>query len=149
QFSEKLDKGKFNIMLYGLSRVKILKFVQNKPYRIARVKILRDANFDYDGFDEQFEAERFLRSVRKYLSEMGVEKVNEFLRLNLHSYSFESIVNQVATVLDFMIHEKQTLLEMDSIELRYDKLKSLLQDKLITLKIAKNVKYVPENPIWN
>ncbi len=147
QFSEKLEDGKYNIMLYGVSRVKILKFVQEQPYRVARVKLLKDANFDHDGFDVHYETDSFLKSVRHYLSEVGVKKVNELL--NLHSFSFESILNQVASILDFTTYEKQSLLENDSLDLRYESLKKLIKDKVTTLRIAKNVKIAPEDPSWN
>lgn len=147
QQTEKLNDGKYNIMLYGISRVKILKFVQEKPYRIAQVKYLKDSHFDYDRFDENYETKTFINLVRKYLEAMGVENLDELLKL--HTHSLESIVNQVASILDFSIQEKQTLLEMGNLEMRYEQLKKLLQDKLFAIQIARNVKYVPQDPSWN
>lgn len=147
QFSEKLDDDKYNIMLYGLCRVKILKFIQERPYRIARVKHLKDTNFDHDNFNESYEAEQFLRSVRRYLAEMGAEKVDELL--NFHAQSFESIMHQVASVLDFTTQEKQSLLEKGSLDWRFASLKEMLVEKLKVLKLIRNVKYVPEDPARN
>ncbi|MFQ5865671.1 MAG: LON peptidase substrate-binding domain-containing protein [bacterium] len=147
QYSEKLDDGKYNIMLYGLSRVRILNFVQEKPYRIAKVKFLKDANFDHEEFNVNSETENFVQLVLRYLEEMGIENLNELLKLQ--SYSLESIINQIASVLDISIQEKQNLLEIDSLEARYEQLTNIIKDKLRVLKIAKSVKILPDDPQWN
>ncbi len=147
QHIEKTEDGKYNILLYGLSRAKIMKFVQAKPYRMAQVKHLKDIAFDHDGFNEGYETEIFLDLVQNYLREMGVENLEEIIKL--HSHSLESIMNQVASALDFSTQQKQELLRIDTLEYRYDRLKELLREQLKVLRISKNVKYVPEDPTWN
>ncbi|MFQ5707174.1 MAG: LON peptidase substrate-binding domain-containing protein [bacterium] len=147
QLSEKLADGKYNIMLYGLSRVKIVRFVQDNPYRIAEVKYLEDFKFDHSVFDESLESVRFVDLVRTYLNEVGIKDLDDLLKLN--SQSLEAIVNQCAAFLDLDTLEKQDLLSLDSVETRYDRLRQIIEDKLKVLKIAKNVKYVPEDPRWN
>ena len=144
---EKLEDGRYNILLYGLSRVKILKLVQGKPYRMAQVKYLKDFAFNHDGFDENYEAESFLNLVQSYLREKGVEDLEEIIKL--HNHSLESVMNQVTSALDFSTQQKQELLQIDTLEHRYDRLKQLLQEQLKVLKISKNVKYIPDNPNWN
>lgn len=144
---EKLEDGGYNILLYGLSRVKILKLVQGKPYRIAQVTYLKDIAFDHDGFNENYEAEIFLNLVKNYLLEKGVENLE---KVNiLHNHSLESVINQVTSSLDFPTQQKQELLQIDTLEQRYDRLKKLLQKQFKILKISKNVKYIPEDPSWN
>jgi len=144
---EKLEDGGYNILLYGLSRVKILKLVQGKPYRIAQVTYLKDIAFDHDGFNENYEAEIFLNLVKNYLLEKGVENLE---KVNiLHNHSLESVINQVTSALDFPTQQKQELLQIDTLEQRYDRLKKLLKEQFKILKISKNVKYIPEDPNWN
>ncbi len=147
QYSERLQGGRYNIMLYGVSRVKILEFVQDKPYRIAKVKMLKDTRLDRERFDEQELSQTFLRLVQNYVSEIGVQRLDELLKLE--NCSFETILNQVASVLDLSTQEKQSLLEMHSLELRYDQLRHLLQERLHSLKVAQMVKYAPEDPRLN
>lgn len=147
QQTEKQHDGKYNIMLYGMTRVRILKFVREKPYRVARVKYLRDTNFDPDRFDERKEADAFIRLIRRYLKQMGVEHLDELLKLKSHS--LESIVNQIASIMDFSSSQKQAILEMDSLEARYDEIKRLLNERLVSIKIAKNVRIVPKDPSLN
>lgn len=147
QYSEKLEDGRYNIMIYGISRVKILNFVQEEPYRIARVKNLKDSNFDHDEFNVKYEAENFIELVRHYLKEVGIKNMNNLLKLQSHS--LESIMNQVASILDVEILEKQVLLEMNSLEVRYDRLTQIIKDKLKAIKIAKSVKFIPDDPRRN
>ncbi len=144
---EKLEDGRYNILLYGLSRVKILKLFQGKPYRMAQVKYLKDIAFDHDGFNENYEAESFLNLAQSYLREMGVGNLEEIIKV--HNHSLESIMNQVTSVLDFSIQQKQELLQIDTLEQRYNRLKELLQEQLKVLKISKNIKYIPDDPSWN
>ncbi len=147
QHIERLEDGRYNILLYGLSRVKILKLVQGKPYRMAQVKYLKDVAFDHDDFNENYEAENFLNLVQSYLREMGVENLEKVNKL--HNHSLESVINKVTSALDFPTQQKQELLQIDTLEQRYDRLKKLLQEQLKILKISKNVKYIPEDPNWN
>ena len=147
QHIERLEDGRYNILLYGLSRVKIMKFIQGKPYRMAKVKYLKDIAFDHDDFNENYETENFLNLVQSYLREMGVENLEKVNKL--HNHSLESIINQVTSALDFPTQQKQELLQIDTLEHRYDLLKELLQEQLKVLKISKNVKYIPEDPNWN
>lgn len=147
EYLEKLRDGKFNILLYGLRRVKILDFVQDEPYRVARVEYVKDVNFDHDSFYESYEAEKFLGLVESYFTERGIDNLNDFLKLGTHS--LESIINQVASVVDFSTQSKQNLLEIGALEQRYEKLTRLLHTELVSLKVAKQVKYVPHDPSWN
>ena len=124
-----------------------MKFIQGKPYRMAQVKYLKDIAFDHDNFNENYEAENFLNLVQSYLREMGVENLE---KVNiLHNHSLESVINQVTSALDFPTQQKQELLQIDTLEQRYDRLKKLLKEQFKILKISKNVKYIPEDPNWN
>ncbi len=145
QYSEKLDNEKFNILLYGISRVKIVDFIQEAPYRIADVQLIKDTNIDHDSFNEKLESENFMALLDRYLFEMGIT----LDRPNLTGHSFEAVINQTASILDLTTREKQELLEIGVVEMRYDKLKTILSKKLLALKITKNIKFVPEDPNWN
>lgn len=147
QSIENVRDGKYNILLYGISRVRILKFVQGGPYRVARVQYLRDSGFDPQSFNEDVETERLLKLVRSYLTEMGVQNFDKLIKL--HNHSLESVVNQIASALDFVTQKKLELLQMDLLEERYLALKKLLKEQLAILRIAKKIKVVPDDPSWN
>ncbi len=144
---EKLQDGKYNILLYGLSRIKIMDFVQEEPYRTAQVKYLTDRKFDHKEFREEHETHLFVDLMKQYLQEIGIERSNDLVKMD--SESLEAIMNQVASILDFTITEKQALLELESLENRYQKTKELLKQKVTALRIARRVKFVPEDPSLN
>ena len=147
QHKEILDDGKYNIMLYGTSRVKILDFIQDKPYRKARVQYLKDSLFDHQEFNENLEMATFVTLLRDYLAELGVQQTDELIELQSHS--LESLVNHAASILDFTISEKQELLELGRLDDRYYKLKRLLNSKKMAIRVARSVKYIPEDPSLN
>jgi len=147
QQTEKLYDGKYNIMLYGMSRVRIIGFVQDRPYRIAKVKYLKDFTFDHDEFNETHETAAFLSLLQRYLREIGVENIDDLLKLK--NQSFESVINQVASILDFTPLEKQKLLEEGRLGVRYEWLRKLLKEKLFAFGVARKIKYVPKDPSWN
>lgn len=147
QKSDVLSDGKYNIVLYGMQRVKILNFVQDKPYRVAQVRYLEEIRFDQENFIESFAAKSFIGFLGKYLIAAGVGNPDDLLKLETHS--LESIVNQVASLLDFSLLEKQELLEITSLQVRYERILQLLEEKLLGIKIAKKIKYVPKDSSWN
>lgn len=147
QQTEKLHGGKYNITLYGLSRIKIIKFVQDTPYRVAEVKYLKDITFDHDHFNVDYETRAFLALIRKYLHELGIEHLDELLKLQ--GNSLEATVNQIASILDFGVSEKQELLEMANLESRYERVRKMIHDRLFSLKIAQKIKIVPKDPNLN
>jgi hypothetical protein len=147
QKQEKLSDGKYNIVLYGLQRARIVDFVQEEPYRVARIEYLHDRLFTDEDFDESSVTEEFVELVQKYLEAIGVQNAEDILQLRKNS--IESIVNQVASIIDFSSDEKQTLLELDSLEQRCEQVKLLLLDRLRAMRIASRVKFVPKDPSWN
>ncbi len=147
QHSEKLEDGKYNVMLYGVSRAEIVRFVQHEPYRLARVKYLPDSHFDQEEFDENRETGIYISLVTKYLKDIGVDNLDELKKLRTHS--LEAIVNQTASLLDFTTTEKQGLLEIDSLHARLERLKEMLEGRLSALQITRNIKFVPKDPTWN
>ncbi len=145
--TEKLQDGKYNILLYGMSRIKILQFVQEEPYRIAQVRYLKDRQFEPDAFDEARQTQNFILLMRNYLQEIGADNISGLVELENHS--LEAIVNQVAGMLDFSIREKQHLLEIESLTERFTETKKMLQEKLFAVRIARRVKFIPPDARWN
>ena len=147
QHSEKLSDGKYNIVLYGLSRIQIVDFVQEEPYRVANVKYFEEKSFNGKRFNEEQKKHLLTNMIERYLEKMGIDNFQDFLKLSNHS--LESILNQTAGMLDFTVHEKQQLLEKNDLTERYHELTRLLKDRLTAIRLARNVKFVPDDPTWN
>ncbi len=148
---EKLPQGRFNILLRGLSRFKIADFVQEDPYRIARVRLLDDDPLLLETDQQMHEREAFLNQFLRYLNEvLGVELEEHKLD---RTASLESVVNQVAAVLDIPIVQKQQLLEMSGVAKRYGIVRGIIDERLFHAaklrNVVRHIRVIPDDPSLN
>jgi Lon protease-like protein len=124
---EKIGNGKFNITLSGKSKVRIEKFIQERPYRIAKVEHLQDATI-------WIENDQFNKDVENLF--ILFDKLQEASDLSLQDKILqkkpESIINTIAMSLEISILEKQKLLEIEGLKKRYKKVKIYLEEAAIT-----------------
>lgn len=148
---EKLPQGRFNILLRGLSRFRITDFVQEDPYRIARVRLLDDDPLLLETDQQMHEREVFLNQFLRYLNEvLGIELEEHKLD---RTASLESVVNQVAAVLDIPIVQKQQLLEMSGVAKRYGIVRGIIDERLFHAaklrNVVRNIRVIPDDPSLN
>jgi Lon protease-like protein len=148
---EKLPQGRLNILLRGLSRFEIVDFVRDEPYRIARIKLLDDEPFLLETDEQIVAREFFLNRFLRYLNDvLGIELEEQKLD---RSASLESIVNQVAAIIDIPILQKQHLLETSDVAERFDIVRGIIDDRLQHAQKLRNVvrqiKIVPDDPSMN
>jgi len=148
---EKLPQGRFNILLRGLSRFEIVDFVQEEPYRVARVRLLNDDPLLLETDQQMSEREAFLNQFLRYLNDvLGIELEEQKLD---RSASLESVVNQVAATLDIPVVQKQQLLEMPGVAKRYGIIRGIIDERLHHAEKLRNVvrqiKFVPDDPSVN
>lgn len=148
---EKLPQGRFNILLRGLRRFEIIDFVQEQPYRIARVRLLDDDPLLLETDQQISEREAFLNQFLRYLNEvLGIELDEEKLD---RSASLESVVNQIAATLDIPVRQKQQLLEMPGVAKRYGIIRGIIDERLHHAdklrNIVRQIKFVPDDPSVN
>jgi hypothetical protein len=67
---QRLPDGRFNIRLRGLARVEIRDFVQDSPYRVAAVRVLRDRH-ERGGPEAERDKRRLLTSCAGLLQEVS------------------------------------------------------------------------------
>ncbi len=148
---EKLPQGRFNILLRGLSRFEIADFVQEEPYRIARVRLLDDDPLLLESDQQLLERNAFLNQFLRYLHDvLGIELDEQ--RLD-RTASLESMVNQVAAILDIPIFQKQQLLEMPGVAKRYGIIRGIIDERLHHVEklrnVVRNIRVVPDDPSLN
>ncbi len=148
---EKLPQGRFNILLHGLHRFEILKFLKEKPYRLAEVKLLDDSPFPLEQDDQLKVRDALLEKFVVYLTEvLGMELQED--RLD-RAAPLETVVNQVAAVLDIPVQKKQTLLEIMAMETRLAEVKGIVENSLRYAEklrgVVQRMRFAPENPEVN
>lgn len=101
---EELPDGRYNILLKGLTKFRILSEDQSRPYRMARVEAIPEAT--------TAEGRAMLRKLRPSIENLfsiiapGAEPPPADL-------SDEDLVNAISQYLDFTVTERQRLLEAE------------------------------------
>ena len=114
---EPLDDGRFNIVLRGLSRFRIVQEHGGEPYRMASVEPLADAVSDPDRLEE---------ARRRLLQAIGRASDGPALLVTQPELPHELFVNALSQSLNLTPVEKQSLLDCDGIDARYERLLEIL-----------------------
>jgi Lon protease-like protein len=118
QQHERLDDGRFNILLLGRQRFRIVEEHAGEPYRLASVEALPDLRGD----------DRSLASTRDALvSALGRMIGDSPYQVVDSDAPAEVVVNGLAQGLDLPPVERQSLLECDTLDRRARQLLSLLE----------------------
>ena len=114
----RLEDGRFNIVLRGLDRVRILAEDHAKPYRRGTIELAPDAELDASGLGA-------LSGVRSRLEIL----LDDAYQDPLPSMPDDDLVHTLAQTLDFEPLEKQALLEQPGLYERAAALVHLLEMK--------------------
>jgi len=131
--AEQLADGRFNILLGGTRRLRILHedpTSDERPYRVALAQPLED----HEPEDERVRI-RALRSetfamLQQLVARVAPARASVLEQQRLDRVDDRTFVNTIAQSMDFPVSEKQALLEADSIRERYERLSSLLRFRL-------------------
>lgn len=146
--SEELEDGKYNIVVVGIRRVRILREVQHSPYPLVEVEAIEDP--EYGELTETLMVRHnHLGGLFAKFTELATGANQNALEL-MPQLDFESLVNMVAMTLNLAIDQKQALLEIDDPSQRCDVLIPILQQQLETLDLVRKFEHIkPENPHFN
>ena len=141
----KREDGKYDILLRGQSRFRILEFAQNHPYRVARIRLLRERS-PKPGQTTQVSSQlvRALQKLKHYEfpDTLDPEKA---LRMD-----FPTLVNSICASLQISVIDKQRLLEKEDLVVRANMLLSLLGTKISQLRTVSRFTHLkPEDPHVN
>ena len=145
---EELKEGKYNIVLSGLRRVRLIREVRQIPYRLAEVKALEDLSND-DQLPEVIRRRNHLAGLFTRFTELATAGKYRAAEL-VPQLSFEALVNTVASILSLPPEDKQDLLELDHVTERCDVLIPVLQRQLEALILVRRFEHIkPEDPAMN
>jgi len=145
---EELEDGKYNIVIVGVHRVRILREVQHSPYLLVEVE-----KIDEEVSDEKsahiIDRHNHLGGLFAKFTELATGTKQQAVEL-MPQLDFESLVNMVAMTLNLEIEQKQALLELNDTSQRCDLLIPILQQQLETLILVRRFEHIkPENPHLN
>ena len=130
------SEGEINAQIRGLSRVKILEFVDGSPYLMARVKELPEENLETPEIKALSN-----HLVSEFKRAINLGKFVDFLVfMNVMSENTPSqLADLVASVLDLKPAEKQNLLEEIDTKKRLEKIVDLLSREIKILELEKKI----------
>ncbi|NQV41379.1 MAG: LON peptidase substrate-binding domain-containing protein [Candidatus Marinimicrobia bacterium] len=131
---EKLENGKYNIVIEGLFRVGFGEVVKDNPYRVAELIELPESDSGNDFIDER---EDLLLRLN-YLVEQSPDSL-DFTPILGEQESFIALVNLVARTLPLKNDEQYSLLAMDSVRERANRILWLIDDQIETIELLKRV----------
>lgn len=129
---EPLEDGRFNTVLFGLKRVKVLEIVKEHPYRAARVEILEDKH----GASESVYGERIRQLISTWNEMLGKEQ--EPHKINVDTgLPIENLADAVASSVISNVFEKQILLEETNVQRRAERVLDHLETKFKIMSMVK------------
>jgi Lon protease-like protein len=123
-----LDDGRYNILVYGETRFRIIDEVSREPYRTVRAvvapQIERDPSEAY--------------AQRTWLAELSQQYLRHFPEQvevpEIATVGLEALTNALIMSLSLDVTEKQRLLEMDDIVTRAEEIAEELQNRIESLQ---------------
>ena len=133
----KLPEGKYNILLCGLHRFRILREVRGKVYRRAQVELLQEIN-DCDLSSKTSPIKNHvIEHLKQYLGNIPEgKKVGQDLNLETCT-TLASLIDRIAYSFDLSIEEKQVFLEEQDVAKRADILHSVIDLKLQLAQLSR------------
>ena len=139
QHSE-LPEGKYNILLSGLYRFRILNEIKGKVYREAQVEFLKEINDkDLTSAPSPIK-EKLIRVMRLYLKNLPDRtKIEQALDME-NCCKLGEFVDKLTHHFDLPVNKMQEFLEQQDVQKRADSLHSLIEFKNQLIQISKNMK---------
>ncbi len=119
---EPLGDGRFNIVLRGLARFRILDEHAGEPYRLASVEAL---------FEVLDDSSRLAEARKKVVAAIGRAADGPSLLVMQPELPHDVFVNALAQSMDLTPIERQSLLDCDRVLLRYQRLLEILDFKAL------------------
>jgi ATP-dependent Lon protease len=133
----KLPDGTVKVLVEGVKRGSIIKFIENHDYFLADVALLEDTNIT------EREVEIFVRSLKSQFEQYV--KLNrkipaEIMASILAIEDGARLGDTVAAHLSIKLEDKQKLLEISSLPQRLERLMALLENEIDLLQVEKKIR---------
>lgn len=133
----KLPDGTVKVLVEGVRRGYIIRYIENHDYFLADVELMEDKNID------DREVEIFVRSLKSQFEQYV--KLNrkipaEIMASILAIEDGSRLGDTIAAHLSIKLDEKQKLLELENLPKRLEKLMSLLENEIDLLQVEKKIR---------
>ncbi len=140
-----LEEGRYNILLSGRHRYRIMEFIGEAPYRVARVRLLQEVIPSSQEMNEiSTELVRGFRELNEANAQPGLEPDV------IEKLDFPTLVNSICSSLNLSVYDQQQLLEMNSLKVRATTLLGILRRQIARQRVVSQFRHLqPEDPHVN
>ncbi|MBI3940736.1 MAG: LON peptidase substrate-binding domain-containing protein [Acidobacteria bacterium] len=144
---EELEDGKFNLVLVGEQKIRILKVFHETPYRTIGAVPLPEKAPPNDATETLQQRRKILALATEYFA---LRSTSEPDFSGLQELDFDALVNSLAAHLGFPASHKQQLLELDDLEQRGRQIARFLQTQIQEQRILRRFQHLsPKDPSRN
>ena len=144
---EELEDGKFDLVLVGEQKIRIVKVFKESPYRTIGGISLQEKGPARDAEETLQQQETILELARQYFK---LRTSNEPELSGLHELRYEGLINSLASYLGFPASHKQQLLELDDLEQRGRLIAHFLRTQIHEQRVLVQFQHLtPKDPTWN
>ncbi len=142
---EHLEEGRYNILLSGRHRYRIMEFIRETPYRVARVRLLDEMMPSSQEMNEiSTELVRGFRELTEANTQPGLEPDV------IEKLDFQTLINSVCSSVNLSVYDQQQLLEMNSLKVRATTLLGILRRQISRQRVVSQFRHLqPEDPHVN
>ena len=142
---EHLEEGRYNILLSGRHRYRIMEFIRETPYRVARVRLLDEVKPSSQEMNKiSTELVRGFRELTEAKTQLGLEPDV------IEKLDFPTLINSLCSSMNFSVYNQQQLLEMNSLKVRATSLLGLLRRQISRQRVVSQFRHLqPEDPHVN
>jgi len=138
-----LDDGRFNILVRGEVRFRIVDEISREPYRMARVVARPEQE---RGTSESYAQRTWLADLsRQYLTYLPDQATVP----EIDTVGIEALTNALIMSLNIEVEEKQRLLEIDDLVSRAEEVGDELQRRIESLRVLAPYRQGGGDPRWN
>ena len=140
-----LEEGRYNILLSGRHRYRILEFIRETPYRVARVRLLDEVLPSSQEMNEiSTELVRGFRELNEANTQPGLEPDV------IEKLDCPTLINSVCSSLNLSVYDQQQLLEMNSLKVRATTLLGILRRQIFRKLVVSQFRHLqPKDPHVN
>ncbi len=140
-----LEEGQYNILLSGRHRYRIMEFIREAPYRVARVRLLDEVMPSSQEMNEI--SSELVRGFRE-LTEANTQP--ELEPDVIEKLDFPTLINSVCSSVNLSVYDQQQLLEMNSLKVRATTLLGILRRQISRQRVVSQFRHLqPEDPHVN
>lgn len=146
---ERMEDGRYNLLLLGIQRAEIVEMDEFVPYRRARIRLLEEEKGELSEEAMGTMKQVLLSEYRRMHKLMGNEPLSEKMLGNT-SLPLGALTDAIAAVLELSMDEKQTLLEEVNVIKRANHMNQWIANKIRSIAFfPKLFEFDAEDPRLN